>query len=115
MIAQRWKHPIALEHCGSLRQFCVASQHFPTTHWLQGVPPGSRLQLPESAIGVPQRPFAQVSPMQHCAGLLQFEPFERQVAPQTLLRQTPVQQSAGCAQGKPSSAQAPPPQTPLAH
>lgn len=64
-IAQRWKHPRLAAHCGSKRQFSVCWQHFPTMHWLHGVPPGSSEHEPESIGGVPQLLPLHVRPTQH--------------------------------------------------
>jgi hypothetical protein len=79
LIAQRWKQPMLEAQLKSLRQFSVGSQQLPMMHWLQGVPPGSREQLPASTGGgAPQWPPLQTRPTQHCGELEQFEPGGRQ-------------------------------------
>lgn len=101
---QRWKQAMLLAHWKSLRQAVVSSQQAPTTHWLQGVPPGSSGQAPASGGALPQWPPTHTSPTQHWAGVLQVEPGGRHApAPQIPLSQTSVQHSAADAHGNPSS------------
>ena len=74
------------------------------THWLQGVPPGSKEQLPPSIGGIPQLPPLQVSPMQHCDDTLQDDPIGRHAPePQTPMVHIPEQHSSGAPHGKPST------------
>lgn len=72
-----------LAHCGSFKHASVCWQHPPTTHWLQGVPPGSSEHVPASMGGLPQCPPLHTCPTQHCVLVVQFEPGGRhEPAPQ---------------------------------
>ena len=100
---QLWKQPISPAQVKSLRQFSVSMQQLLTMHWLQGVPPGSREQLPAST-GLPQWPPLQVKGAQHCDATLPLEPSGRQLpSPQMLLLHSMLQHSEGWLQAKPSS------------
>jgi hypothetical protein len=82
-------------HWVLLRQLMVCWQQAFTMHWLQGVPPGSRGQLPLS-IGTPQWPPLQVRPVQHWGELVQLEPCGRQLpSPQMLAVHRSLQHSLG--------------------
>jgi hypothetical protein len=101
-------------HAAFPRQVSVSAQQLPTTHWLHGVPPGSRPQLPASSGELPQWPPLQMSPTQHCSVVWQFDPGGRHAPdPQTPFSQTRLQHSLGSPHAKPSSLHCIAPQTPL--
>src|SRR6185369_6987536 len=117
---QLWKQDSPAAHAPSLRQFSVSMQQLLTMHWLHGVPPGSRGQVPAS-IAMPQCPLSQVRPTQQSWGTEQVDPGGRQLTdPHLPPWQLMLQHSEGEAQGMPSSLhelipQSPPWQTPLQH
>lgn len=112
---QLWKHDSAVSHTESARQFSVSRQQLPTMHMLQGVPPGLRVQVPPST-GNPQSPLSQVSPLQHCWAVLQFDPMGRHdCVPHTPLWQTPEQHWLAAVQADPSMAQVGREQNPFRH
>jgi len=99
-------------HAGFARHVSVSAQQLPTTHWLQGVPPGSSEQVPASSGGSPQCPPLQTSPTQHWAVVWQFDPGGRHAPdPQTPFSQAMLQHSSAVPQAKPSSLHGFDPQT----
>jgi hypothetical protein len=84
-------------------------------HMLQGVPPGLMVQVPAS-IGNPQRPLSQVSPLQHCWAVLQFDPMGRHdCVPHTPPWQTPEQHWVAAEHAVPSMEQVCREQNPFTH
>lgn len=63
----------------SSRQVSVASQQFPTMHWLHGVPPGSSVQVPASTGGLPHVVPLHMRPTQHSLGPVQLDPGGKQL------------------------------------
>lgn len=104
-MTQVWKQPMAWAQLVSFRQFSVGLQQLLTMHWLQGVPPGSREQLPPST-GKPQWPPWQSMGEQHWFVFWQLEPWGRQEpSPQVPAVHWLLQHSEGALQAKPSSLQ----------
>jgi hypothetical protein len=88
-IVQRWKQPMLEAQEKLLRHISVWLQQLPMMHWLHGVPPGSREQLPASMGGMPQWPPLQVRPTQHWPLFWHEEPGGRHPpVPHTLLSHT---------------------------
>jgi hypothetical protein len=112
---QLWKQEMAISQTVSARQLSVWRQQLSTMHMLQGVPPGLRVQVPPST-GNPHSPLSQVSPVQHCWAVLQFDPMGRHdCVPHTPFWQTPEQHSPATVQAEPSMAQVVREQSPLTH
>jgi len=104
-MTQVWKQPISWAQLLLSRQFSVWVQQLLTMHWLQGVPPGSREQLPPST-GTPQWPPWHTIGEQHWGVVWQLDPWGRQEpSPQIPAVHRLLQHSDGELQEKPSSLQ----------